>query len=671
MSILSRPASCPPVGQRPLRVNITRDAIPEEMRAAPRWAAATLRWETDRATGERKLEKDIKQAKMMDLGARSNDPSTYSTFEQAWEVYVAGQCDVLMFALGDGWAGVDFDHVRDTRGGTVDDWALREVQVLNSYTEDSSSGTGVHVVVHGTLPCDTGCKGAQIEVYDHGRWLGITSQRLPGTPATVEVRTVQLGYLVSSYFPKKVAHKERPRPMFARRQLPDDRKLLDMARRAKDDGRFAHLFDDGMVNGYQSDSEATAALVFKLAFWTRGDAERMDRLFRQSALMRDKWDAARGESTWGQLEIAHALDEVTEVYEPPMTTTTARTRTAIPFLTDLEAEELEPVQGILSNILYEETIAFIYGRSKRWKSFIALSWALSIATGLAWLSSHEVHQPGYVVYVVAEGARGTGKRIRAWKKQHKVTGETQLRLVPVAIHLLEPARVDDLCQVIGDRLGGTAPVLIVVDTLARSMAGGSENDTEDAERLVASADQIRRTFACCVLFVHHTGYDQTHMRGNTVFYNDADTVIHVVGENDAQAEQAIGAPARVICEKQRDEDEFIPFTVTTEKVVWYDDQLEECSSLVVIPYEDTGGGQPPALTTKDNVALDCLHTLMQAHPMGVTYTDWFKAVREAKVTMADRTFDRCIDRLKAGRLVVYETGTRRYREVEQWTGEQS
>ncbi|MFQ7644172.1 hypothetical protein, partial [Ruthenibacterium lactatiformans] len=39
-----------------------------------------------------------------------------------------------------------------------------------------------------------------------------------------------------------------------------------------------------------SHSEADIALCNALAWWTNCDAARVDRLFRQSGLMREKWD---------------------------------------------------------------------------------------------------------------------------------------------------------------------------------------------------------------------------------------------------------------------------------------------------------------------------------------------------------------------------------------------
>lgn len=63
-------------------------------------------------------------------------------------------------------------------------------------------------------------------------------------------------------------------------------------------------------------SAADMALCSHLAFWCAGDAERMDRIFRRSGLMRDKWDARRGGSTYGAQTIGRAVAGCTEFYRP-------------------------------------------------------------------------------------------------------------------------------------------------------------------------------------------------------------------------------------------------------------------------------------------------------------------------------------------------------------------
>jgi putative DNA primase/helicase len=68
-----------------------------------------------------------------------------------------------------------------------------------------------------------------------------------------------------------------------------DAELLARARSAGN-GRFARLYDDGDISGYPSQSEADLALVSGLMFWTNNDGSRADRLFRDSALYRPKWE---------------------------------------------------------------------------------------------------------------------------------------------------------------------------------------------------------------------------------------------------------------------------------------------------------------------------------------------------------------------------------------------
>lgn len=96
---------------------------------------------------------------------------------------------------------------------------------------------------------------------------------------------------------------QRPKP------TGDDTELLQRARNAKNGARFVALFDRGDLHGYKSQSEADAALCAMLAFWTGGNVARVERLFRLSALFRDKWNerhAADGR-TYGQVTAQKAV----------------------------------------------------------------------------------------------------------------------------------------------------------------------------------------------------------------------------------------------------------------------------------------------------------------------------------------------------------------------------
>ncbi len=60
------------------------------------------------------------------------------------------------------------------------------------------------------------------------------------------------------------------------------------------------------------------ALCLHLAFWTGGDVTWMDDLFRQSGLMREKWDEVHTADgrTYGELTLGKAVAMVDEFYDP-------------------------------------------------------------------------------------------------------------------------------------------------------------------------------------------------------------------------------------------------------------------------------------------------------------------------------------------------------------------
>ena len=89
----------------------------------------------------------------------------------------------------------------------------------------------------------------------------------------------------------------------------DDRELIQRAIGAKNGDTFDRLWRGDLTDVGGDDSRADWLLVLSLNFWTGGDAPRIDRLFRQSGLMRPKWDDRRGDSTYGALTIRKALSD--------------------------------------------------------------------------------------------------------------------------------------------------------------------------------------------------------------------------------------------------------------------------------------------------------------------------------------------------------------------------
>ncbi len=88
--------------------------------------------------------------------------------------------------------------------------------------------------------------------------------------------------------------------------------LIEKAKNAKDGAKFTALWN-GNISGYKSQSEADLALCCLLAFWTGGDRSRIDSLFRQSGLCRDKW---KDREDYREKTINAALTHTTEFYDP-------------------------------------------------------------------------------------------------------------------------------------------------------------------------------------------------------------------------------------------------------------------------------------------------------------------------------------------------------------------
>lgn len=154
-----------------------------------------------------------------------------------------------------------------------------------------------------------------------------------------------------------------------------------------------------------------------------------------------------------------------------------------------ELADLPAPEYLVHGVLPAAGNGVLYGVSGTGKSFLALDWALAIATGqVAWMG-REI-QAGPVVYVAAEGQAGLTQRIEAWMHANGVTTEPDLYVIPDAVQLLDLADGKALLEAITAKIG-EPPVLIVLDTLAKSMAGGDENSTQDMGLVMASQDYLR------------------------------------------------------------------------------------------------------------------------------------------------------------------------------------
>lgn len=276
----------------------------DELKTREQWLA--WRWETNKDGEPTKVPYQATNENR----ASSTDPETWNPYVIAEKNYKRLGYEGLGFVVtaNDPYCGIDLDHCRDSETGVIEAWATAIVERFDSYTEITPSGTGLRIWIRGTLPLGGNRKG-QVELYDRGRYFTITDQHLDGTPTTIRERSEELALFHAELFP--------PKPQLAPR-LPSqpnslaDRDLLEKARAAKHGDEFSALFDRGDVSAYDGDdSRADLALCGMLAFWTGGDVGRVDQLFRQSALMREKWERR----DYSERTIAEAISGRSDFYQ--------------------------------------------------------------------------------------------------------------------------------------------------------------------------------------------------------------------------------------------------------------------------------------------------------------------------------------------------------------------
>jgi len=291
--------------------------IPEVLIRRPHWLGWKFQRRGDKCAKVPVNPHTGRLASVVDRGA-------WSGFEQAKRARERFGCDGLGFVLsGNGIVAIDLDHcvTWDQDRFHINKQAEDIVGWLNSYTEFSPSRGGIHIWLFGCLPeASRRNDAARIEIYTNRQYVTVTGDRVPGSAEVLENRVKEVFALYRQFFPSRnsgsgcpVEPRSRVSAGYRYPGIVDDDGLLERARAAKNGARFRALFDEGGLCGYPTESEADQALCNLLAFWTGHDSERMDRLFRRSARMRDKWNR----QDYRDRTIGRALDRVEVAYGSP------------------------------------------------------------------------------------------------------------------------------------------------------------------------------------------------------------------------------------------------------------------------------------------------------------------------------------------------------------------
>lgn len=209
---------------------------------------------------------------------------------------------------GDGRFCIDLD---DCLNGVT--WSPLATELCSrfagAYVEVSNSGKGLHVFgyVSGDMP-EHGCKNIplHIELYDDNRFICLGSN---SSGDMMQPCDAALNATVAQYFPASapvIATEWSTVPHPDSCPIPDDARLIEKAIASEGvmsifggKASFKDLWERNVEalteswpaeDGGYDGSSADASLAQRLAFWTGGQCDRIDRLMRMSAMVRPKWD---------------------------------------------------------------------------------------------------------------------------------------------------------------------------------------------------------------------------------------------------------------------------------------------------------------------------------------------------------------------------------------------
>lgn len=273
--------------------------------------------------------------------AKSNTPSTWSTLQKVKD-FLKGAPPAynglgFMLERKNNIMCVDVDHCLED--DTPNNTATKVLEKLDTYTEISQSGTGLHLFGRGTMP-KSSVKfkspfddGTHIEMYtgldntrNSGRFIALTADIYEGRKTLNDIQD-GIDWLLSmapagkAKAPDKDNHSILP-PVAIKENTEDTITVSGVTYTADDIPAlieqcqtgiplftWQNLFHEGDLTAYDDDhSRADAALCSILCFWCHGKPALIDKVFRQSALIRKKWDEKRqGAKTYGELTIENAL----------------------------------------------------------------------------------------------------------------------------------------------------------------------------------------------------------------------------------------------------------------------------------------------------------------------------------------------------------------------------
>jgi RecA-family ATPase len=319
----------------------------------------------------------------------------------------------------------------------------------------------------------------------------------------------------------------------------DDQALLERAMTAANGAKFSALWR-GDTGGYASHSEADAGLALLLAWWTGRDVARMDSLFRQSGLMRAKWDTRRGDNTYGTITLARAAEQCSETYQAPREQPPADDREVLnapdgPVLVRLADVGAESVEWIWPSRIARGKLALLIGEAGEGKSYVTHDLSARLTRAMAWPDGGRA-PVGVVVILAHEDGIADTVRPRVDRQGGDAGRVYLLRGVRVEGHERAFSFERDLVA-LEQALVQTRAIALVVDPISAYL--GSRDSYKDSEIrgiLAPLAELAERHRVAVIAILHLTKAAQRKVllraQGSVAFVAQARTVLAVAEDRE-------------------------------------------------------------------------------------------------------------------------------------------
>jgi len=216
-----------------------------------------------------------------------------------------------------------------------------------------------------------------------------------------------------------------------------------------------------------------------------------------------------------------------------------------------------PPEYLVDDVLPEKGVAILAGVSGDMKSFLAINYGLSVATGQR-VGQCNVKRGG-VFYFLNEGQAGIAYRSRAWRDHYNQQKTDLFRIVKTAPNLMKTENIKPFIKAIeGTDL---SPRLIIIDTFSKATIGGDDNSVKDMAAALHSAYVMASHFDCLVLLIDHKGKDaKKGLRGSSAKFANADAVILIKKTKGADGKTVV----TLTVDKMKDGEDGKAFTFGVE-----------------------------------------------------------------------------------------------------------